>query len=106
MATPAHLPIQRPRGAVQRSRRMMQDSRALMADVQGVLRQARASLARQRSRQIVCAWCGCTTCWQRGTEAPWSVRLSLCYACCAGVFQELPPGCRSPAGIPLRPRVL
>jgi hypothetical protein len=106
MANPEHLKIQQHRGAVQRSRRMIQDSRALMADVQGVLRQACESLARQRYRQIVCAWCKRTVCWQRGTEAPWSVSLSLCYDCFAGVFQELPPGCRSPAGIPLMPRVL
>jgi hypothetical protein len=93
MANPAHLQIQQHRGAVQRSRRMIQNSRALMADVQGVLRQARESLARQRYRQIVCAWCQRTVRWQRCNEAPWSVSLSLCYDCFAGVFQELPPGC-------------
>ena len=106
MAPPAHLQIQQHRGAVQRSRRLMPDSRALLADVQGVLHQARASLARQRSRQLVGAWCKRTVRWQRCQEAPWSVSLSLCYDCCAGVFQALPPECRSPAGIPLMPRVL
>ena len=105
MAHPAHLQIQQHSVAVQRSRRMMQDSRALMTAVQGVRRQARASLARQRYHQSVCAWCTRTVRWQRCTEAPWSVRLRLCYDCCAGVFQALPPGCRSPAGLPRMPRV-
>src|SRR5262245_36979111 len=107
MTHPEHLQAVRPGGEVQRSRQLIQDSRALMAGVQEVLRHARESLARQRYRQIVCAWCQHTIRWQRcGEAAPWAVSLSLCYECFAGVFQELPPGCRSTAGIPLLPRVL
>jgi hypothetical protein len=89
----------RPGVEVRRSRQLIQDSRALLASAKEVLQQARQGLARQRYRQIVCAWCARTLRWQRCEEAArGQVSHSICFDCFAGVFQELAPGTAMPLG--------
>jgi hypothetical protein len=100
--------------AYYRSRWLIQDSRTRITSAQELLKQARCSLARQRYRKVVCAWCQQTIRWQRFEQAVrGQVSHSICFDCFTSVFQELqalpvmPPEVSTPprrcAGVPSSP---
>ena len=75
------------------SRQLIRDSRALIARGKAFIAQARQSLARQNSCQIVCAWCQQTIRWQHvETATRGQISHSICFACSllldSGVFTD------------------
>jgi hypothetical protein len=77
-----------------RSSVLIHDSCTRIASAHEVLAQARQAMARQRYLKIVCAWCQQTIRWERCEQAARGGQIShsICFACCAAVFQELDPG--------------
>src|SRR5215471_16145636 len=82
-------------GAHARSRQLIRVSRTFLTEVQEVLQDAR-----QRYRQIVCAWCQQTIRWERCAPDAWGQSShSMGFECFAGVFPELAPGTLPPPSV-------
>ena len=76
--------------AIDGRRPLIRDSRALIARGKAFIAQARQSLARQNSCQIVCAWGQQMIHWQHGETAPrGQISHRICFACFVPLFPEL-----------------
>ena len=77
-------------GEHHRSRVLISDSRVLIAAAKALIAQSRQSIARQSYVRVVCAWCQQSMRWQCAeATVREQISHSICFACCADVFQEL-----------------